>query len=114
MKLPAGMIRGQYSIYTAKYDKTTRRNKVFTVHGYLYHYNGFTYGMSKVKDVWVVTETSTGLATGMYTHQLKEIPAKFEEWDKAGKLAIIEKKVKYPDYRVKEAKIAIELATLRG
>ena len=114
MRLPTGMIRGQYGIYTAKYDKKTHRNKVVIIHGYLYHYNDLIYGIAKVKDVWVVSETSTGLATGMYTYKLADIPAKFEEWERGGKLAIIERKVKHPDPKVKDAKKAIEMATRKG
>ena len=110
MAAPNGMIRGIYYIYTVKYDKSTHRNKVEKVQGYLYKKGKLTYGICKVKDTWVATETSTGLSIGMYAYKLKEFPALFTEWENNGKLATIEMKVLHPSPQVKDALKAVQFS----
>ena len=80
-----------YFFRTCKNENGERR--IETEQGYKFKYGKLCYAIHKLDKFWTATEVTTGLLVGIYAHRLSDIPERFKEWDRDGKLKLIEDQI---------------------
>ncbi len=61
--------------------------------GYRFDFDNLHYAISKVDNFWTAVELTSGIAVGIYTKLLRDIPEAFQAWKDSGKLQSIEKMI---------------------